>query len=76
MVEDDGLIRDLLVKTLSQGSYNLHLDWASDFRNASNYLSTTPPFFLILDLHLPDGNGLELIPIAKEVNPAIKIMAM
>ena len=31
---------------------------------------------LLLDLHLPDGNGLSLIPHAKQLNPEIRVVVL
>lgn len=31
---------------------------------------------LLLDLHLPDGNGLSLIPRARELNPTIRVVVL
>lgn len=51
---------------------------AHDLQSASAALTdiASVSHALVLDLHLPDGNGLSLIPFAKQLNPEIRVVVL
>ena len=59
IVEDSKFINNLIKNELSELHYNSHQ--AFDFKSAENFLSKMHYDLIILDLHLPDGEGYELI---------------
>ncbi len=50
--------------------------WADSFSEGKELLQRIKPDVLILDVGLPDGNGLDLIPIVKANIPDTKIIVL
>ena len=61
VVDDDAAIRRLLARTLDRAGYAVVE--AGDARAALNALAIDRPDLVLLDLGLPDRDGLELLPI-------------
>lgn len=59
IVEDEPQMLDNMRKTLEQEQYQV--EFASDFKTASNKLGVYKYDCVLLDINLPDGNGLELL---------------
>ena len=59
VVDDDVMARDLLVRFLSLRGY--HVRAAKDGREALRLIEEMPPDLLILDLVMPEMNGVELL---------------
>jgi two-component system cell cycle response regulator DivK len=58
-VEDEPRNAALLEAILGRAGYRLHV--AGDLAAARAWLATETPALVLLDRHLPDGDGLELI---------------
>jgi CheY-like chemotaxis protein len=59
-VEDEPRNAALLGAILGRAGYRLHI--ASGMNEARAWLETETPALVLLDRHLPDGDGLDLIP--------------
>jgi two-component system OmpR family response regulator len=59
LVEDDALLADGIVRALKRDGFVVN--WLSDGRSAQNSLVVEAPDVLVLDLGLPDMDGLELL---------------
>jgi DNA-binding response OmpR family regulator len=59
LVEDDALLADGIVRALKRDGFAVN--WLSDGRSAQNSLVVEAPDVLVLDLGLPDMDGLELL---------------
>lgn len=59
-VEDEPRNAALLQAILVRAGYRLHI--ASGVGEAREFLDAETPALVLLDRHLPDGDGLELIP--------------
>ena len=59
-VEDEPRNAALLQAILGRAGYRLRI--ASDIAGARELLADTTPALVLLDRHLPDGDGLDLIP--------------
>lgn len=58
LVEDDELIAKGLTYSFNQNGYNLvH---KTNIKETTNFLQNEKVEFIILDISLPDGNGLDL----------------
>ncbi|MDE8653836.1 response regulator [Novosphingobium album (ex Liu et al. 2023)] len=68
IVDDEPHIRRLLKTTLARASYDIVE--AETAREALERLSETKPDVVLLDLGLPDRDGLELVPIIKKQTTA------
>ncbi|MHB8743375.1 MAG: response regulator [Sulfuricaulis sp.] len=59
IAEDDTVLADVLIRALRQSSYTV--DWAKTGREADEKLSTQTYALVILDLGLPQVDGLEVL---------------
>lgn len=62
-VEDEPRNAALLDAILGRAGYRLHV--AGDLAAAREWLARETPDLVLLDRHLPDGDGLDLIPIIR-----------
>ena len=67
--EDIGLITGLMLK-----SKGIVADYASRVKAAQKHIREKLYDFFILDLHLPDGSGFDLIPEIKKQQPEAEII--
>jgi two-component system OmpR family response regulator len=72
IVEDEGDMC-LLINILLSGK-GIELDHVQTLAGAIEYLESSKPAVVILDNRLPDGLGLDFIPVIKKNHPAIKII--
>ncbi|MDF2731033.1 MAG: Response regulator receiver protein, partial [Acidimicrobiia bacterium] len=49
---------------------------AADGKEAMRELATGEPDLILLDLHLPDASGSELIPEMRKWNPDVKVLVL
>lgn len=73
IVDDDTAIRRLLRASLERAGYRLVE--ASNAREAMNAVQIDKPDAVLLDLGLPDRDGLELVPLIKAAGPAIVVVS-
>ncbi len=59
LIEDDPVLGRGLSVNLEAEGYQVH--WARDLASATEMQSSLHPHLLILDLNLPDGNGMNLL---------------
>ena len=62
-LEDEPRNAALLEAILSRAGYRLHI--VDEIADARDWLSDGSPALVLLDRHLPDGDGLDLIPEIK-----------
>lgn len=67
VVDDDKIIRDSLCEFLSFEGYMA--EGAESLRQATSRLSARPFSLILADLHLPDGDGLELLEVVRRDHP-------
>jgi len=73
VVDDDPAIRRLLTRTLDRAGYTVVE--AADARAALAALAIDKPDLVLLDLGLPDRDGLELLPtLARAPDPAVIVL--
>lgn len=65
IVDDDFHIRRLLTTTLARAGYDV--TEAASARDALDQARADPPDAILLDLGLPDRNGLEILPLLKQL---------
>ena len=74
IVDDEPAIRRLLARTLERSDYRVVE--AADARAALNALAIDKPDLVLLDLGLPDRDGLELLPLmVKAGGPAVLVVS-
>ena len=75
LVDDDQELCELLVNWLSQEGFTLHACF--DTKSARDYLDQHPePDAIILDVMLPDGNGLQLLRKIRSEHPQLPVLML
>jgi two-component system KDP operon response regulator KdpE len=73
IVDDEAPIRRLIRAALDRGGYRVVE--ASNAREALNALAIDKPEIVLLDLGLPDRDGLEIIPLLKKAGAGVLIIS-
>lgn len=73
LIEDVESTRSLIRLLLGESSYRI-VGEAGTLLTAQQKLSTTPADIVILDLEMPDGYGINLVPRIMELNPDMVIV--
>jgi len=73
LVDDEPAIRRLLAAALTRAEYRLVE--AGTAREALNAIQIDKPDAVLLDLGLPDRDGLELVPLIKAAGPALIVVS-
>ena len=73
IVDDEAAIRRLLKTSLERAGYRLVE--AQDAREAMNAVQIDKPDAVLLDLGLPDRDGLELVPLIRAAGPAVIVIS-
>ena len=76
MIEDHQLLVDSLGLMLRYEDDFQFLGSASSLSNGIDLVQTCTPEVLLLDVGLPDGNGLDLIPEIGEISPKTNIVIL
>ena len=77
IVEDEPLIQKRLTDILINLGYSISdLRFAQSLAQAKEQLSIHSASFALVDLGLPDGNGIEFIEILKNYDPTIMILVI
>lgn len=63
LVEDDRLLAEGIVSALKRAGFAVN--WLADGNAASTFLAAEPPDILLLDLGLPDMDGLDLLRLVR-----------
>lgn len=76
IVEDQTMIRDLLVWACQSSFARATVEQAADGAKALERCRALPPDLIILDLELPDGDGLDLLPELRKLAPGAKVIVL
>src|SRR5262249_24740889 len=74
VVDDEDSIRHFVSKTLEDEGYEVRA--AASVREAREAIEAAMPDVVLLDLKLPDGNGLELLHEIKKLQPEVVVILM
>ncbi len=74
LVEDEAALRSTLVEALSQGGYVVEV--AANFAQAYEKIKLYHYDCVLLDLTLPDGNGLDLLRVLKADNSPAGVLVI
>ncbi len=69
LVEDDDNHAELICRTFKEKSDSFNIRHVASLAQARESISEFLPELIIIDFRLPDGDGLELIPLTKEEAP-------
>jgi two-component system KDP operon response regulator KdpE len=73
VVDDEAAIRRLLGAALARSGYRLVE--AATAREALNAVQIDKPDAVLLDLGLPDRDGIELVPLIRQAGPAVIVVS-
>jgi DNA-binding NarL/FixJ family response regulator len=76
IVDDSKAIRERLAKMLSEIDGVKVIGEARNAAEALTGIRTLKPKVVILDIQMPDGNGIEVLKIIKQERPAPLVMMM
>jgi len=74
IADDEELIRKSLIKLLRDEGYQV--DAVGTAAEVMESVRRDPPDVLVLDLRLPDGSGLDLLPRLKALAPEMKVVVI
>lgn len=74
IVEDDADSARMMAALVMTEGYSATT--AQSLRDARRQLALQPPDLVLLDLRLPDGSGLELVPLLRERLPQVRIVVL
>lgn len=74
IIDDECDIRSLCKCVVDRSFDNFVIHDARSLKEAKEKLKEIIPDLVLLDLHLDDGEGFDLIPLIKKVNPEVKIL--
>lgn len=73
LVDDDEEVRFVLRVALESAGFQVAGE-AGDAESAMRQISATQPEIVLLDLHMPDIGGLEILPLIYEDSPLSKVV--
>ncbi len=74
VVDDDPDVRDSIHLLLSQQGHDVHE--ATNGRQCEKAVEPAPPDLVILDIHMPEQEGIETIRHLRRTHPDLKILAI
>ena len=74
LVEDDSLLAEGIVKALQRERFTVN--HVHEGKAALNHINVEPPDILILDLGLPDMDGLDLLKQLRKNNSALPVLIL
>ena len=74
IIDDDDSLRDSLRRTLHKEGYTIME--ASEGGRGLKQLERSPVDVILLDMFMPDKDGLETIGVLRRTHPGIRIIAM
>ncbi len=74
LVEDDSLLADGIVSALKRAGFAV--SWLDNGKAASTFLVAEPPDILLLDLGLPDMDGLELLRLVRQKKLSTQVLIL
>jgi DNA-binding response OmpR family regulator len=74
LVEDDPVLGKGLQVMLELEGYSVQ--WAHGFREAESWTQTETPDVVLLDLHLPDGDGLDYLKVLRQDGNATPVVIL
>lgn len=74
IVEDDEVLRSRLARALEHRGFDVRT--AASAAEAGQWLGAEIPEYVVLDLKMPDGTGLDLIPRFKQADPETRIVVL
>ena len=74
IVDDDRPFRERLVKAMERRGFEVRA--AESIAEGLAAVKAAPPAFIVLDLRLMDGSGLDIVPAIREARPDARIVML
>lgn len=74
LADDHSVVRQGISLILKQAFENLEILHAEDFTKVKQLIERHPIDLLILDISIPEGKGVQMVSIVKNIKPAIKVL--
>jgi DNA-binding NtrC family response regulator len=74
VVDDDAAVRVMLARLLRSRGYDVQV--AEDAHHAEAEFKLRPPDLAIIDHQLPDGDGLALLPLLKQIDMRVPLLIL
>lgn len=75
IIDDEEDIR-ILYKTILRKKFDFEIVETDSLMCTRNRLENIIPDYVLLDLCLPDGDGYDIVPMLKKINPKVKILVI
>lgn len=75
VVDDDEDLRELMIMGLTSGGFDV-VGQAADGAHALDLVAEKQPDIVLLDLHMPDVGGLEVLPLLRAEAPRAKYVVV
>lgn len=76
LVDDSMIVRERLKLLLSEAVPEAVLFEARDWSEGKHVFEKNRPDAVILDIHLPDGNGIDLLALIKTISPSVHVIIL
>lgn len=76
VVDDADLVVQRVFKLLEESHCVQQMYQAHNYNQAQDLIETAPPDVMLLDIHLPGRNGLDLLGYVKKQHPEIKVIML
>ena len=76
IIEDHQLLRELLMDLLDKDAKYTVIGQAATCQEANEIIGVLKPDIALLDLNLPDGSGMDIIPVIKKTSRKTKIVVL
>lgn len=76
VIEDHQLLRELLIDLFEKNEKFTVIGQSGGCKEAGDIIGVLQPDIVLLDLNLPDGSGLDLIPVIREISKNTKIVVL
>ncbi|MBC7848414.1 MAG: response regulator transcription factor [Chitinophagaceae bacterium] len=72
IVDDSALMISRFMEMITETTDDHDIRYAGSYREAVRQLDSVRPDLLLLDINLPDGNGISLLRVMRQKYPGIK----
>jgi len=76
IVEDHKLLRELLIDLFDRNETFKVIGQSAGCQEAMEIIGVLKPDIVLLDLNLPDGSGLDIIPVIRKISMQSKIIVL
>ncbi len=74
LADDHSVVRQGISMILKETYKDLTILHAADFEAALVHLKNQPIYLVVLDISIPEGKGVQMVELVKEINPDVKIL--